>query len=401
MNRALGIALLISVAALAGAAVYDPGSGGQERGVVSSDVARAEESNVIGTQQFDYTEFRIEMLSNGSARWTFHFERRLGNSSEERQFREFAEEFEENETQLFTDFRQQGVALADKGTNATGRSMNATAFSRHAEVAEELGTDTTGVVEMSFTWRGFAERDGDRVIVGDVFESGLYIGPEQALVIETSDDLTFESVSPDGELSDGAPSESDSVTWRGERRFTDNRPRVVLAPPSAVKTTATPTTENVADDGGNTDSPDEDESTVLSSDLTIAAALAILLVGAVAVVALRRGDALFGESAEGGDQSEDDETGRTRTTGASDAPVDNEEFLSDEDRVVKLLTENDGRLKQVKIVERTGWSKSKVSMLLSDMEEEGTISKLRVGRENIISLDGDEPEAAGSPFDDE
>jgi len=69
--------------------------------------------------------------------------------------------------------------------------------------------------------------------------------------------------------------------------------------------------------------------------------------------------------------------------------------------VVTLLEENGGRMKQVNIVEETGWSKSKVSMLLSDMEDEGEISKLRVGRENIISLDGHEPEAAGSPFEDE
>ena len=40
-------------------------------------------------------------------------------------------------------------------------------------------------------------------------------------------------------------------------------------------------------------------------------------------------------------------------------------------------------------------------MLLSDMEEDEEISKLRVGRENIVSLTGHEPDAAGSPFDDD
>jgi predicted transcriptional regulator len=55
---------------------------------------------------------------------------------------------------------------------------------------------------------------------------------------------------------------------------------------------------------------------------------------------------------------------------------------------------------QVDIVDETDWSKSKVSMLLWDMEDEGTISKLRVGRENIVSLAGHEPDAAGSPFED-
>jgi len=76
------------------------------------------------------------------------------------------------------------------------------------------------------------------------------------------------------------------------------------------------------------------------------------------------------------------------------------EQLSDEERVIQLLEKNGGRMKQVNIVKNTEWSKSKVSMLLSDMEEEGEISKLRVGRENIISLAGEEPDAAGSPFEE-
>lgn len=73
--------------------------------------------------------------------------------------------------------------------------------------------------------------------------------------------------------------------------------------------------------------------------------------------------------------------------------------LTNEERIVQLLQSNEGRMRQTRIVEDTDWSKSKVSMLLSDMETDGTISKLRVGRENIISLPGAEPEAALSPFE--
>jgi len=87
-------------------------------------------------------------------------------------------------------------------------------------------------------------------------------------------------------------------------------------------------------------------------------------------------------------------------TGA-DESSETGQLLSDEDRVLRLLEENGGRMRQVSIVEETEWSKSKVSMLLSEMEDEGAISKLRVGRENIISLAGEEPEAAGSPFEEE
>jgi hypothetical protein len=73
--------------------------------------------------------------------------------------------------------------------------------------------------------------------------------------------------------------------------------------------------------------------------------------------------------------------------------------LTDEEVIIDILESNEGRMKQARIVDETGWSKSKVSMLLSEMEDDGDITKLRVGRENIISLSGNEPDAAGSPFD--
>jgi uncharacterized membrane protein len=85
-------------------------------------------------------------------------------------------------------------------------------------------------------------------------------------------------------------------------------------------------------------------------------------------------------------------------TGREQSPASDEQ--SDEQRVLELLRENNGRIKQARIVERTDWSKSKVSLLLSEMESNDQISKLRVGRENLISLAGNEPEAAGSPFEE-
>jgi uncharacterized membrane protein len=64
---------------------------------------------------------------------------------------------------------------------------------------------------------------------------------------------------------------------------------------------------------------------------------------------------------------------------------------TDEERVVRLLEANGGRMRQARIVERTDWSKAKVSLLLSGMEDDGTVHKLPIGRENVISLRGAEP----------
>lgn len=100
---------------------------------------------------------------------------------------------------------------------------------------------------------------------------------------------------------------------------------------------------------------------------------------------------------------------RRRTRSPSEPPVTTASrpsapmppVLTDEERVVGLLESNGGRIRQTRIVERTDWSKSKVSMLLSEMEDDGTIHKLRVGRENVISLPGFEPAASRSTSDHE
>jgi len=133
-----------------------------------------------------------------------------------------------------------------------------------------------------------------------------------------------------------------------------------------------------------------------------------VLLGVILLVALGVGGALAW-SISGRQSDERTESTETAET-VSEAPTAGQQMppteetreaeQSDEERVLELLEENDGRMKQARIVEHTDWSKSKVSMLLSEMEADGAISKLRVGRENLISLAGEEPDAAGSPFEE-
>jgi hypothetical protein len=65
--------------------------------------------------------------------------------------------------------------------------------------------------------------------------------------------------------------------------------------------------------------------------------------------------------------------------------------LDDDQLVVGMLTAEEGRLKQGEIVRLSDWSKAKVSRLLTRMAEEGEITKVRLGRENLICLAGHEP----------
>lgn len=82
---------------------------------------------------------------------------------------------------------------------------------------------------------------------------------------------------------------------------------------------------------------------------------------------------------------------------ATESEQRHDEFLSDRERVQQLVRDNGGRMKQSKIVDSVDWSKAKVSRLLAELEEEGRITKLRLGRENLVCLPGHEPTASQSP----
>jgi hypothetical protein len=379
-------------------------------GITVGAAAGASAQSTFTQQDFDRTEFRIQVYENGSARWTFTFVRRLDSADERTAFEEYATRFETEETDLYTNFQTNARELTARGTNETGREMAATSFTRAAFVDEGLAGsgDERGIVRISFLWTSFAAKEGDRVVVGDVFEGGFYIGPNQALVFAPGPGMAFESVdpTPDSQGNPESLAASDSVTWEGEESFPDQRPRLVFVPEgSAGGSQAGSSTATGA--GTSTGAPAGGDGVGMLGWLALAVALAL---GGGAGYAYRSGrvggdgGAAATEAADGtdgGGAAAEVADGADGGAAAGAADIGDEELMSDEDRVVSMLEERGGRMKQVNIVEETGWSKSKVSMLLSDMEEEGQLSKLRVGRENIVSLAGHEPEAAKSPFDDD
>jgi Uncharacterized membrane-associated protein/domain len=114
-----------------------------------------------------------------------------------------------------------------------------------------------------------------------------------------------------------------------------------------------------------------------------AGAFGFLLVAGRFMTGLRK----FGVSTgnESTAETETETTSEPAAEQAFDPPV------RDEEQVRQLLSTHDGRLKQSQIVEATDWSKSKVSRLLSSMEDDEDITRIRLGRENLVCLRGHEP----------
>ena len=170
------------------------------------------------SQEFDTTRFEITVYADGTATWTFRYERYLESASEEDEFRAFAEEFETEETDLYDRFTEQAHALTETGYEHTDREMEAEEFNRSAGIDHR--PSAMGVVEMTFTWTNFAHVDDDgTVTVGDVFDPGIIVMPGQTLTVSAGDDLVFDRTSPDGRYTGSTLETSSSVSWSGDDEF--------------------------------------------------------------------------------------------------------------------------------------------------------------------------------------
>jgi len=418
------IGLVISIVCLAGL-VGVTGGVSDTQAIASQQPVVVEADTVSNStpEGFSRTTYSMTVYENGSVRWATIHSRPL-NESEISAFETYATEFNTTETGLYRGFVTQGESLAATGTRLTNRTMNATNFRKRAYVDEDgLSLRAQGKVEMSFLWTNLSTVDDTRVTLGEAFDTGLYVGPNQRLLIRAGPQLNFENVYPDPDSQDDPDSlaGSDWIAWEGEHEFNPERPLVRFQPAATTITTtqttvSTPATTTPTTDVASTpprQSPTTQPAETDGGDglggLLVVGLIVLLLVGGT--VTLYR-TVLSADEDQGGTHAESMSTGhdsgsasetpsQSTSSSQSKTTVTDEDLLSDTDRVQSLLESHGGRMRQSAIVEETDWSKSKVSMLLSDMEDDDEISKLRVGRENIISLPGHEPDAAGSPFEDE
>jgi hypothetical protein len=86
---------------------------------------------------------------------------------------------------------------------------------------------------------------------------------------------------------------------------------------------------------------------------------------------------------------------------ATESPEIDPETMTNEQLVEALLEANGGRMRQSALVDETGWSKATVSRVLTRMDRADDVTKIDVGRGNVVALPGEEPSGAASPFDDD
>lgn len=350
----------------------------------------------------DVTVLRVEIATDGDARWTIVHSFNLTDENDTRAFDRLAAEFERGEVgggHLATMERAAAAA-----SEATGREMTVRNVSRETTVV-----DGTGRLVTRLTWTSFARVSGDSIRVEDAFAlaSGSWLpglAADEQLVVGP----------PPGYRIDSAPSadsfRNGSLVWVGPTEFDDGYLSLTYR-----KVTPPPSPEG----GTNTTSPPPSgpfEGRLLP---VVAGMFGLGLLLVAAYLVFRREEPI-GPTAEanGGTETDDDGSSAVEPAGtkgpagppgpgeddpvesggeadpdeaADEEPAVDPELLSDEERVEHLLRQNGGRMKQANIVKETNWSNAKVSQLLSSMDEAGRVDKLRIGRENLITLPDEEP----------
>lgn len=357
-------AMFVLIAAVAVIAVAVPG-------LALAQSAGAGQPQPTSASPVTNTTIAIYPHPNGDARFRIITRFSLTNENETAAFQALAREFEDGTVGFsVSTFRR----AANQSSIVTGRSMNITNVTRRTTIVGENTSKTaTGKLVLGFTWTNFARTPGDRIVVGDVFNTthGTWLPgltKNQVLVIEAPRGYAITD-SPIG-FSNG------TLRWEGPTTFESGSPSVTFDRRIGNR----PTPPNGK--GG------ADSSTSIPV-FTLGASVVVLGVAVLGVYALTRR-----KSADEYTTEDDQLDEQTENEGAVDTPPDDTptetELLSDEERIEQLLVRNDGRMKQADIVAETGWSNAKVSQLLSAMDETGRVDKLRIGRENLISLPDEE-----------
>ncbi|QHS18202.1 hypothetical protein GWK26_14145 [haloarchaeon 3A1-DGR] len=337
----------------------------------------------------DKVAIRIDLNESGAARWRLEYRVRLDTDEREAAFENLSADVAANESAYAGRFTTRMETTVAAAANATGRSMSVDDVAVETD-RREL-PESYGVLRYTFEWNGFATVSEDRIVAGDAI-AGLFLDSGHRLTIAWPDGYEVDAVRPTPDETGPA-----SATWVGPAEFAGDEPRIVLVPAAPYGI------------GG----------TALAGVLVI-----LLVVVLLAILAYRRRDRLVGTltadraSAADGESASDDGSsdapmpaddgttaGGTETTSDHDSTADSaagstadsdtdtgpnesppEELLSNEERVLRLLRENGGRMKQQDVVDALGWSDARTSQVVSGLREAGDLDSFRLGRENVLRL---------------
>ncbi|MDY6964589.1 MAG: hypothetical protein SVM80_01290 [Halobacteriota archaeon] len=266
----------------------------------------------------------IEIREDGSAAWTIEERFILNTDVEVQAWKNYTKDFERDRIKHIEGYKRRVNGLISEGSTGLNREMHADNFKIDL-YENETFLGRYGVVRYSFTWYGFADLLDGEISVGDAF-SGIVLQDDEVLII---------SIPENYELVDVQPSPHDrkeeDLIWYGYVGFNNLEPSIVI------------TEEN--------------------GDLWIS-----VIIGTIVALGSIFSYVFF------------------RYKRPKEDAVEEEIIISDEEKIKRLIMKMGGEMYQSDIVIETGFSKSKVSNLVTKIQRDGEAEKIKIGRRNLIRL---------------
>lgn len=356
----------------------------------SSGVGAAAELPALqtGDVESDTVVLEAAIDENGDARWSIEYRVALDDQNTTEAFESLQRDIERNTSDYRAQFASRMRTTVAAAENATGREMAVENVSVEATTSPLSGE--YGVVRYSFDWVGFAERSDDRIAVGDAI-AGIFLDADTRLTVSWPEGYVLDMVDPQPD------SEGDrSATWTGPREFDVGQPRLVLRPANSMppwgplvgvllfgaagaawyyrRRTGRGPGEIAGESGSGGATPGTDEGSSGPTPPSDGG---------------ESGPADEPEAAEEGETA----AGVGASAGASAGDDTPEELLSPEERVLRLLEQNGGRMKQKTVTEELDWSAARTSQVVGSLRDEGRVESFRLGRENVLKFPDDDESA--------
>jgi hypothetical protein len=328
-----------------------------------------------GTEQVvdaDSTQLTVGLQSNGDATWEVEYRVQLNTQNDTEAFEQLRNDIRNDSTPYTDRFGDRMRSIASSAENVTGREMAI----RNVTV-ETRSQPSYGILVYQFEWENFAAVEGDTIRAGDAIDQ-FYLDADTTLEMNWPEGYVSDSVTPDA-----TQSGTREVVWEGQLDFDPGEPRVVVVPQGETPVPPGETTTASATGGGDGDGSS-------SLPLVVGALLVVLAAAAGGWWYTQRDDdgsvsdddtpsAGVAASGDGGEQQAPEED----DGGAAGPPM---ELLSNEEKVLRLVEDNGGRMKQKQVVEELDWTAAKTSQVVGDLRDDEKLESFRLGRENVLTL---------------
>ncbi len=256
-----------------------------------------------------------------------------------------------------TQFNDTINTFISSAQNFTNRSMKIENVNVTYNTSETVSGDF-GIVLYNFLWINFSRTDSDKILIGDAFPDGLALSSDSVLVVEIPDGYNVTNATPNFYRQEGNRLIWDMSMYHS---FGKGEPSIILQRTSNISTM--PTIPTIS--GASGISP------------VILVPLVILIAAGVVIFWKKR--------QSGGSESAQMDAMENDIEPPIPFPYP-EDDLGEEDLIEQFLIKSGGQAYQSDIVKERGLSKSKISIVLARMKEEGKIIKIKKGKENLIRL---------------